>query len=189
MLLATGLIGSGGTPTPTPTPALTLDTLKQWLRYEAEDGEQDIPLTLSLRAAIRHVESQTGHLFTQRMVTQPVYALSGRVSLFYGPRTGNVALNYADSSGAPQTAIVTGFVGNEMIAPTGGWPAASQPVTATYMAGYANPEDVPEDLLIAVLLLAGNWDANREASVTGASSVPLPFGIEALLMPYRTLLA
>lgn len=169
--------------------ALTLDLLKEWLRYEADDSATDATLSVTLAAAVRWVEGQTGVLFTQREVTQPIYGLCGRVPLFYGPREGDVVLSYVDSAGAPATLEVTGFLGNEMIAPATGWPAAAAPIVATYLAGHDDPEDVPEDLLIAALLLAGNWDANREAVVTGTIATALPMGVEELVMPYRTLLA
>ena len=169
-------------------PALTLDLLKEWLRYEPSDGDADATLNVTLAAAVRHVEGQTGVLFTQREVTQPLYSLGGRVPLFYGPREGDVVLSYLDGSGAPATIEVTGFFGRDMLAPAGGWPIGTG-YEATYTAGHVDPEKVPEDLLVAALLLAGNWDANREASVTAASNVALEDGVDALLAPYRTMLA
>lgn len=169
-------------------PALDLDLLKEWLRYEPSDGDADATLNVTLAAAVRHVEGQTGVLFTQREVTQQVFNLGRRVPLFYGPREGDVVLSYIDGSGAPTTIEVTGFYGRDMLAPAGGWPIGTG-YEATYTAGHADPEKVPEDLLVAALLLAGNWDANREASVTAASNVALNCGVDALLMPYRTLLA
>lgn len=166
---------------------LTLELLKEWLRYEPEDSATDATLNVTLAAAVRWVEGQTGVLFTQREVTQPLYSLCGGVPLFYGPREGDVVLSYVDSAGAPTTVEVTSFLGNEMLAPATGWPVAAAPIVATYTAGHDNPDNVPEDLLIAALLLAGNWDANREATASGVTA--LPFGIEALILPYRTLLA
>lgn len=168
--------------------ALTLDLLKEWLRYEAADGDADATLNVTLAAAVRHVEGQTGVLFTQREVTQLLYSLGGRVPLFYGPREGDVVLSYLDSSGAPEALAITDFHGRDMLAPAAGWPIGTG-YEATYIAGYADPEKVPEDLMVAALLLAGNWDANREASVTAASNVALNCGVDALLMPYRTMLA
>lgn len=170
-------------------PALTLDLLKEWLRYEADSPDADLTISVMLAAAVRHVEGQTGVLFTQREVTQPIYRLGARVPLFYGPREGDVVLSYVDNYGAPATLEVTGFQGRDMLAPAGGWPVAISTVVATYTAGYANPEDVPEDLMVAALLLAGNWDANREATVTGVSTTALPMGVDALLMPYRMVMA
>ena len=169
-------------------PALTLDLLKEWLRYEADSPDADLTISVALAAAVRHVEGQTGVLFTQREVTQPVFSLRGRVPLFYGPREGDVVLSYLDSSGAPETLAITGFHGRDMLAPAGGWPIGTG-YEATYTAGHADPATVPEDLLVAALLLAGNWDANREASVTAASNVALEYGVDALLAPYRTMLA
>jgi uncharacterized phiE125 gp8 family phage protein len=179
----TGILGS--TPTPPPAPSLSLDGLKNWLRYEADDTDQDGSLALMLRAAIAHVEKQTGRLFTRRTVSHPVTTLRGPVPLLYGPITGAVTLSYSDIQGDAQTGEFDRFDGARLIAPAGGWPLAYAPIVATYQAGYAEPEDVPEDLLVAVLLLAGNWDKNREGTVNGANS-PLMLGVEALISSYRT---
>lgn len=168
--------------------ALTLDLLKDWLRYDADAPDSDVTLSVALAAAVRHVEGQTGVLFTQREVTQPIYRLCGRVPLFYGPREGDVVLSYLDTAGAPSTVEVTGFFGAEMLAPASGWPIGSAYV-ATYTAGHASPDEVPEVLLVAALLLAGNWDLNREATVTGTINSTLVLGVEALMAPYRTMLA
>ena len=170
-------------------PALTLSLLKDWLRYEADMPDADTTLSVALAAAVRHVEGQTGVLFKQREVTQPIYRLCGRVPLFYGPREGDVTLSYADASGAPLSLTVTTFSGRDMLAPVAGWPVVSGAVTATYLAGHSNPEEVPEDLMVAALMLAGNWDINREASVTGTINTALTYGVDALLMPYRTVMA
>lgn len=65
-----------------------------------------------------------------------------------------------------------------------GWPVArAQPgaVEITFTAGY---DAVPEPIVQAVLLLVGQWYANREAVNVGNIVNELPFAVEALLTPY-----
>ncbi len=40
------------------------------------------------------------------------------------------------------------------------------------------------DIEVAMLLLVGNWYANRESVVTGESVTVLPLAVDALLQPY-----
>lgn len=55
-----------------------------------------------------------------------------------------------------------------------------------YDAGYGDDaSDVPDTFRHAIRLLAGHYDRNREAVLTGTSAVLLPEGVEALLMPER----
>lgn len=151
---------------------LTLDLLKDWLRVTSND--EDVLLGVAMRAAVRHIEGQTGVLFARREVTQPLY--NGR--LLYGPDRGTITVAWTDDGVAQTEAgVVIGDTLTNTI-----YPGA----TATYEAGYADPEDVPEDLLVAALLLAGNWDANREA--TAGNLAPLPFGVESLIGNYRPVL-
>ena len=153
--------------------ALTLDLLKNWIRIR--HAEEDVILDAMLAAAVEHIEGQTGQLFARREVRQPLYGLD---FLNFGPVEGDVAIEWSDAAGVQSevATIVRGRVSRR-------YPCNA---VAVYQAGYADPEQVPKDLLVAALLLAGNWDANREASAEGAT--PLPFGVAALIDRYRRVL-
>lgn len=70
-------------------------------------------------------------------------------------------------------------------------------VQVQYQAGYAastdSPTDyaanVPDDIKAAIMLILGDLYENRESTLTGtrAAAVPLPYGAESLLYPYRIL--
>lgn len=193
MYLATGIVGAGDTPTPTPspTPALTLDFLKQYLRYEAEDTEQDAVLFAGLNAAINHVERHTGLLLTRREVMQPVRSFGSCIPALWGPRPEIVAITYTGSDGAPgivsdARVVNTDSLGRGSFYPSfaGQWPWG-QDIVLAYEAGFANPEDVPPALLMAVLLMAGNFDANRSGVVTGTITSELPLAVASLIDSYR----
>ena len=42
-----------------------------------------------------------------------------------------------------------------------------------------------DDIVTAMLLLIGNWYANRESVVLGTTTAELPMAVEALITPYR----
>lgn len=66
------------------------------------------------------------------------------------------------------------------------WPAtAVHPVAVriSYTAGYGAADAVEPDIIMAILLLAGHYDLNREAT-TDRSLSEMPFGVQALLAPY-----
>jgi hypothetical protein len=50
---------------------------------------------------------------------------------------------------------------------------------------YPTSVNVPADLKEAVLLLAGHWYENREASLVGVTAVVIPFGVEAIVNEHR----
>lgn len=62
-----------------------------------------------------------------------------------------------------------------------------------YRAGYGAlaenstewTNNIPAPIKVAILMLADNWYQNRGAVVVGSSLAPLPFGVEAMLSPFR----
>ena len=71
------------------------------------------------------------------------------------------------------------------------WPSATlqeaNGVRVRYVAGWANAAAVPAAVRQAVLLVCGSLYENREDVIVaqGVSVGKLPFGVEALLAPYR----
>ncbi len=47
------------------------------------------------------------------------------------------------------------------------------------------PDGTPDDLVLAVLMLAADWFENREASLVGLSVRPLPIGVSEVFANYR----
>lgn len=119
-----------------------------------------------------------------------------RVELPLSPVTAAasvVSITYVDANGATQTldpsqyvAIVDGPV--PYIEPVFGvtWPIPRlQPacITIRFKAGYSTPGGTPEPVRMAILMLAGHFYNNREA--TSGDMIELPFGVEALISPFR----
>ena len=57
-------------------------------------------------------------------------------------------------------------------------------VSITYSAGYADADSVPMPIKRAIMMLAGQWFETREPVAMGTHT-DLPYGISALLLPYR----
>lgn len=54
-------------------------------------------------------------------------------------------------------------------------------VCVRFVAGWANPADVPQTIKQAILLIVGHWNENREAAISGTISRAIDFGVRALL--------
>jgi len=51
----------------------------------------------------------------------------------------------------------------------------------TYIAGYSNVSDIPQNVKHAMKLAIGHWYNERETSVVGTSAQELPYGVKHLL--------
>lgn len=168
---------------------IDLATAKQHLRVL--HGQEDALITALIVAAREWVENFTGQVLVQREVTQRFDGFTGLALNAWPIADDAVAvISYVGSDGGllavDDARMVLGNV-SAQIAPAIGsnWPTSYGPVTVTVEAGYATPEDVPQSLKQAMLLLIGHWYNNREA-VSERSTNEVPFAVEALCMPYRT---
>lgn len=181
-----GVWEDSGTPTPTPTPgALTLDLVKQHLRVLHDDEDELIAQYMA--ASADYVEQATSKLLTRREVTQDFDRFTSKLPLYWGPNPDNVVVTYLDADDVEATVSGPRLVRGSLYAPASGWPstACHSPVFVTYEAGYAEGE-VPSALMSAQLLLIGHLYVNREA-VSAGQSVPVPYAVDALIQPYRSL--
>lgn len=151
---------------------------------------------LATKAAVAraHVERFLG----RALITQTVSVTFDRfreatIRLPWPPFQSIVWVKYYDEGDVQQvfgdyTASIAGDVGH--VWADAGWPATydrPDAVKITFIAGYGDAAgDVPEDLKEAIRSLAGHLYENREATFVGSGGVQvLPFGVEALLQPYR----
>lgn len=160
---------------------ITLDQVKQFLRYE--DGSNDPALTLILNAAQRYVEHYTGHILTQRTITENVPALGDYYDLRCRPYVADsLAIAVLDSDYAEnddfEAFAVYPVNGMWRVKPTTDWPETTGGYTFSYTAGYSG--DAPADLLHAVAVYAAMGDEQRgDMSSQGWKT------LEALLQLYR----
>lgn len=153
---------------------VTLEQVKEYLRYE--DTDQDGTLSLMLAGAQSWVEEHTGHLLTEREVTQAVPAFGDFVDLKYFPFVDGMTIAYRDGAGADQEiadAVVVDMGGYNRAYPSSAWPttATAAGIVLTYTAGYADPETVPQVMLSAICLLVAMNDEERGALGEGKTAV------------------
>lgn len=121
--------------------ALTLSEVKNYLRYEEDDTWQDDALGIILAGAQRWVENYTGHILTQRVVTETLVAFPAFHVLRWKPYVADsLTLTYLDSSYAEvddfEAFAVFDALGATRVVPTSEWPTSVGGITFSYMAGY-----------------------------------------------------
>lgn len=162
---------------------IDLALAKQQLEYE--DDDHDALIEQYIAAAQDWVENFTGKLLTRRAVKQRFDSGLTSVLINVGPDPVADALAYLDGDFAEVTIDAADYrVIGTRIYPVTSFPYARHGIEATITAGYQG--DVPAALISAQLLLIGHWFANRETVVTGTIATSLPFGVEALCAPYRS---
>lgn len=123
-----------------------------------------------------------------------------RIPLPRGPVLAVEVVNYFDPLNGLQAVDPATYVvvlgDTPCIAPVFGscWPCPAwrpDAVQITYSAGYGpTAAAVPATLQLAMLLLVGHWNENREATqaaLQGNGPMPLPLGIDAMLADYTDL--
>lgn len=176
------------------TSSLTLEEVKAW--SVVEFGDDDALLTNLIHAAEAHVDG-TGEL-GRAMITQSWAQWEcnspGRVRLLMSPVQSLTSVEYY-SSGVLETATLSDFElwrdGEFMICkPKSGaqWPAAdSRPdaIKITYSAGFGDdPEDIPESVRQAMVLLISHLYENRSA-VSDGKLTSVPMSYEMLMNNHR----
>lgn len=192
--------------TPPAQPALATADARAHLRTATTE---DAYLEGLISVATAWVESWIGRALINRTYTYKVDAFPGspqflnpprcdsvyELQLPYPPLSSVTSIQYVDGAGATQTLSTTvyevvpgGTPGRVRLKVGQDWPAVlhhPDSVTVTYVAGYgASDASVPSSIRHALALLAGHLYEHREAS-SPLSLSTVPYGIEALLMPFR----
>lgn len=118
---------------------------------------------------------------------------NGGLSLAMGPIQSIDSVTYTDASGVSQTLSEYALDYDldqwpVVIRPTSSWPSAALKkgsVKVTFTAGFGDdPDDVPADLIHAILFLIGHWFENREA-VSDRPLKEVPMAVESILSRHR----
>jgi uncharacterized phiE125 gp8 family phage protein len=175
-------------------PLVSLEEAQVHLRTEIAE---ESALVASLVAA---ATAQAEAFCRRRFVTQRWRATfnafpAGAIVLPHPPLASVESVTYVDGAGVMQTldeaayVVRTAETPGEIVSAFGTrWPATRQVIDAVaveFTCGYGAPEDVPEPIRRAVLLLVGTLYANRESVVTGTIAAELPHTAEWLLGPFR----
>ena len=161
----------------------------------ADSGDDDAMISSFLTAAREHIEeasrrafiTQTWKLYLDRWpavdyITLPRPPLQSVTSIKYTDKD-NVQVTWSSSNYLVDTASEPGRI---VLAYGASWPTTvtlrpMNPIEITYVAGYGGGDDVPQRWKQAVLLLAGHWFENREATVVGQTVRSIPFAVESLI--------
>lgn len=183
----TALLGQNATTGEEP---VTLSQAKTHCRVLHDDDDALIEGLIT--AAREWVETYTGQTLLRRTVSQHFDRLGGNTYLHAWPITAGTAVNvsYLDSNGELQSFADARLAFSDcramLVPPIGGsWPATygeNGSVLVSFEAGYAAPDDVPQSLKQAIMLLVGHWFVQREP----AEDVPFP--VAALCSGHRVML-
>lgn len=160
---------------------MAVDLALAKLHLRVDHSDEDTLIAQYLAAAIAWVENFTGKLLTRRQVTQDEACFGSHLTLFHGPSPDTISIEYVDTDDAPQT-IADALLVKDRLYPSDSWPsiATNSEIQVTYTAGY---ETTPADLDNAVLLLVGDYYANREPA---EASQPSKTAAASLCNPYRS---
>lgn len=165
------------------------------LRLRVDSAADDAGLARLITAATRHVEQ-----LTRRALVTQSWALvldafpCGSIRVPLPPLVSVESVSYVDADGVTQTLDPSaylvdrfGMLGQIHCAYGLDWPTTrAQPmaVRVEFTAGYGTADDVPGDVVAAILLMVAHLDQNREAVQIGVTVAELPMGVAALLSPY-----
>lgn len=191
--------------TPPAEEPITLADAKIQCQIDADIVDEDSVIDSYISAATGFCENYTGRpLITQEKQYLGTFCPPPPRSRQYHHRLPVIELTpnllsvesvvYIDADGDTQTLdpeayyVDTASVVGRVI-PLEAWPSVKhphpQPVTINFTCGYGEASDVPSSIKQCMRLLVGHWYRNREATITGVSSAPLDFAVDALLNQHR----
>lgn len=117
------------------------------------------------------------------------------ISLPMAPLQSISSVKYYDEAGVLQTLAATQYQvdisqdpGRVRLASGSSWPTIKDQFGAVqirFIAGYADVASIPEEIVLAIKLLIGHFDKNREDTISGTIIAKIPTGVDALLWPHR----
>lgn len=185
---------------------ISLADMKQHLRVEQEDTEEDGLIEAIRDAAVQFVEKEARRAFHDQEWELRVSCFEDEIELPMAPLLEVVSVKYVDEDGNTQTVspslyhvIGVGSTSPGKISLRSGedWPDdlddREEVVLVRFRAGYVDMSvsppsgSVPKPLIHAAKLVAGTLFENRETHVTGTIVSEIP-ALELLLKNYKTYL-
>jgi uncharacterized phiE125 gp8 family phage protein len=179
--------------TPAATLPVTLAEVKLYLKVESAD--EDALLTTLIKAAVGHIAERCGRPLAAEVWQLTLDAFSDTIELPKAPVT-DATVRYVDSAGLSQDVDLAVYSLDLVSQPQWVvrnsdqvWPTPIDGVNAVsveFTAGY-DDTTLPQELKLAVMMLVEHWYSNRGVAQVGNTVNDLPFAVEALIGPYRTL--
>ena len=185
----------------TPPAEMPVSLAQAKAHLRVEHALDDAEITGYVAAATAHLDGWSGilgrALVTQSWRQQFAGFDSGALRVPLGPLQSVTALAYVDPAGVTQTLppggyeVLTDALG-PYVAPAYGqsWPDTrdqANAVTLTWVAGYGAAGAVPAPLCHVILLLTGNFYAQRGGPAQLGLSGELARTIDAMVAPFRAL--
>lgn len=172
---------------------VTVAEAKAWARIDHSDHNDMV--TSLITAAVAHIDGHSG-ILGRCLVEQtwrqdyPYWRSIFRLPF---PDVSSVTVKYYDASNVLTTVSPSLYslladergayiwFNSDFTEPTL-YDDRQDAVQVTLVAGYGDPEDVPEAIKSAIKMLVAHWYDNPAA---GAAIQEIPFGVSAILAPYR----
>jgi len=178
---------------------VTRNEAKAHLRVDISDDDTLIDGLIT--AARVHVEQHLKRALVTQTWDLVLDGFPGREARLPLPPLASVtSVTYTDDEGGAGSVDAGEYVvdtdrepGRVVLKSGGTWPAVTlreaAGVRVRFVAGYGNAAAVPGPIKQAILLLVGTLYENREDTLVaqGVTVMRLPFGVQALLMPYRVI--
>ena len=166
---------------------ISLDDVRNQLRIVA--GQSDDDALEQFIVAIRHkVETFLGRTLITSIWQLKLDCFESLIELPMAPVSSVDSISYVDSNGDSQEFTDFQFDRSGRLMPSFNsvWPETRKQfdaVTITYTAG---DEQVNQDIKLAMLLMIGACDINREDNLIGTIVAEIPNGAKNILLPYRS---
>jgi uncharacterized phiE125 gp8 family phage protein len=174
---------------------VTLDEMKEHLHYSADD--QDDRIESLIKAARGACEQETNRAIITQSWTLGLNSFPAVISVPLPPLQSVESIVYVDENGTSQTLDADQYQvdidsepGRIKPARNCDWPSVDDesflPVKVTFVCGYADAANVPDELKHAVKLLVANWFDNLSPVVTGTSASELTLSVKMLLAHWKS---
>jgi uncharacterized phiE125 gp8 family phage protein len=180
--------------TPNTTLLVSLADFKQHVNWDTADTSQDTVMTAYINAATEQAQLFTGRQFLNASWSLLLDTFPNRIKLSKSPFVSVTSVKYYDMDNVLQTLSASeykvkdgGTYGLASIEFDGSIPSIydkPDAVVIEYVAGYG--ASVPSPVIVAVMIQAANFFANRESEQTGTTVIQLLNGFQTLLYPYKT---
>ncbi len=173
---------------------VTLAVMKEHLHYDPDD--QDDRITALIKVARESAEIHTRRAFFTQTWT---LALDKFPKIIYVPRpplASVTSITYTDTAGDEQTLSADDYQVDTIseparIAPSrlASWPSIDNRtlsgIVVTYVAGWNDVADIPEDIQHAIKLLGAHWFEHLEEVTLDGTPKELPFAAKMLLNNWK----
>lgn len=169
-----------------------LQSAKSYTRLTV--SSQDETFTRCLRTAYRQAERLTRRALSEQTLKLHLPYFCNEISLPRPPLLEVTDFEYIDVAGSLMSVDSSVYLvddakspGRIVLAENQSWPTPSQrpnAVTITYRAGYENLDNIPEDLIHGIFMLATYFYDNR-GDVSTVSKSPLPFASSNIFRQHR----